>query len=133
LILLDTHALLWWQGGGARLSAAARRAVESADRLLVSPVSFWEVCVLARKGRIELDRDTFVWIQELLASDRLETAPLSPIAAVTAGMLPEAGFPGDLADALIYATAIDLATPLVTKDHALRIYASQQRTVRTIW
>lgn len=133
MILLDTHALLWWQAGGARLSAGARRAIESAGVLLVSPVSFWEIAVLVRKGRIQLDRDLHVWAQELLASDRLEAAPLSPIAAVTAGSLATPGFPGDPADALIYSTAIDLAAPLVTKDQRLRIYASERRDVRTVW
>ena len=133
MILLDSHALLWWQAGGARLSAGARRAIDAASVLLVSPVSFWEIAVLVRKGRIRLESDPHVWTQDLLASDRLQTASLSAVAAVTAGTLATPGFPGDPADALIYATAIDLAVPLVTKDERLRIYARERRDVRTIW
>ena len=49
-MLLDTHGILWWQAGGERLSAVARRAIAAAQLLLVSPVSCWEVALLAEKG-----------------------------------------------------------------------------------
>ena len=42
MILLDTHALLWWQAGGQRLSVRARREIARSERVLVSPITFWE-------------------------------------------------------------------------------------------
>jgi PIN domain nuclease of toxin-antitoxin system len=101
--------------------------------VLVSPITFWEVALLLRKGRIVLDRDAYVWTQDLLASDRMDVAPITPITALRAGRLPASGFTGDPADALIYATAAERTVPLVTKDQRLRLYARQARDVRVVW
>ena len=133
MILLDTHAILWWQAGGQRLSAAARRAIASAPAILVSPVSCWEIMLLASKGRIELDRDPFVWVQEFLATDLVAIADLTPTAAVAAARLPATGFRGDPADAFLYATARERDVPMVTKDEGLRGYARTARDLRVIW
>jgi len=54
-ILLDTHALVWWQAGGERLSTEARRVIEAAETILVSPLTLWEVATLHRRGRLVLD------------------------------------------------------------------------------
>lgn len=82
--MLDTHVLLWWQAGGHRLSLPASRAIAAADRILVSQISCWEVAVLVSKGRIELDRDTPVWVQDLLVSERVAVVGLTVTAAVAA-------------------------------------------------
>lgn len=133
LILLDTHVILWWQAGGARLSARAKREVDRADALLVSPVSFWEISRLLDKGRIELDRERYVWMSDFLSGDRVELAPLTPTAAMAAGHLPERGFEGDHADALLYATAREHMAPFISKDQAIRRYAAASREVAVIW
>lgn len=133
MILLDTHVILWWQAGGDRLSSRATKEIDRADSLLISPISFWEISILADKKRIELDRDRFVWAHDLLAGDRVELAPLTPGAAVAAGALPVSGFAGDPADALLYATAREQMVPIVTKDMAMRRHAAASRDVKTIW
>ena len=92
MILLDTHALLWWRAGGKRLSRAAARAIDRSDSILVSPVSFWEVGVLESKGAIRLDRDPFDWVRDVLRDDRMLTATMSPSAAMFAGRMPGLGF-----------------------------------------
>lgn len=81
----------------------------------------------------ELDRNAFVWADDLLAADRVELAPLAHTAAVAAGQLPAAGFRGDPADSLLYATARKLAVPLVTNDRAIRGHAGDAGDVKTIW
>ena len=131
-VLLDTHALLWWQAGGGRLSRAATNAIDAADAVLVSPLTCWEVSTLHRLGRIVLDREPATWIRDLLASDRIVTAPISPEAATWAGSLDEA-FPGDPIDRLLYATARDRRVPLVTKDERLHAFAASGREVGVIW
>jgi PIN domain nuclease of toxin-antitoxin system len=133
VILLDTHAIVWWQAGGERLSSVARRAIASAATIFVSPVSCWEIALLASKGRIQLDRDPSVWVQEFLTSDHVAIADLTPTAAVAAARLPAAGFPGDPADAFLYATARERDVPMVTKDEGLRSYARTARDLRVIW
>jgi PIN domain nuclease of toxin-antitoxin system len=133
MILLDTHALLWWQAGGERLSPAARRAIARADAVLISPISCWEVATLLTKGRIALDRDVHVWVRDLLGSDGVEPAPLSPQVAVAAALLGAAGFHGDPADRFLYATALEHSVPLVTKDDTIRAYAEKVGDMRTVW
>ena len=131
-VLLDTHALLWWQAGGERLSRRAAAAIDAAPSVLVSAVSLWEVATLQRLGRIELDRDPSAWAADLLLVERLAVANLSPEAAMWAGQLEER-FPGDPIDRLLYAIARDLRVPLVTKDAALRGFAQSAGHVAVIW
>jgi len=45
LIVLDTHALVWWVSGDAQISSPAKSAIEDAlakgDQVLVSAISAW--------------------------------------------------------------------------------------------
>ena len=131
-VLLDTHALLWWQAGGERLSRAAAAAIDAAPAVLISPLTCWEVATLHRLGRIALDREPAVWITDLLTDDRLTVVDLTAEAATWAGLLDEA-FPGDPIDRLLYATARDRRVPFVTKDEALRDFATTAGDVKVIW
>ena len=131
--LLDTHVLLWWLSGGERLSAAAAAAIDAAERILVSPISCWEVGMLARSGRIRLDRPIAIWIARIFDDRRSGVAQLSPEAAGWAGALDDARFPGDPADRLIYATAMENRVPLVSKDERLREYAAVAGDVHVLW
>ena len=131
--LLDTHVLLWWLSGGARLSAVASAAIDTAERVLISPISCWEIGMLARAGRIELDRPIASWIAMVFDDRRSGVAQLSPEAAGWAGALDDGRFPGDPADRLIYATALEHRIPLVTKDERLREFAAIAGDVHVVW
>jgi PIN domain nuclease of toxin-antitoxin system len=128
-VLLDTHALLWWQAGGRRLSQAAATAIDRAELIHLSPVTFWEIATLRRFGRVELDRELGVWVHDLLRQPRIAIAALTPEAATWAGDLG-ADFPGDLIDRLLYATGRDIRVPMVSKDERLRDYSGD---VEFIW
>jgi len=120
VIVLDTHAWLWWVSDPERLSAAVREAVEAPESVGVSAVSCWEVVMLHVRGRIALDREPRRWVKAALAADGAEPLPLGSDAAVEAALLDRRGFPGDPADRMIYATARAAGAPLATKDQALR-------------
>jgi PIN domain nuclease of toxin-antitoxin system len=128
LIVLDTHAWLWWVSEPARLGRSARRVLRDAKRIGVPAICCLEVAVAAARGRISLDRDPLDWMLEALALRGVELLPLLPAVAVRAAALP-AGFPGDRADRLIVATAQCEAAPLVTKDDRLR----GQPGLETVW
>jgi PIN domain nuclease of toxin-antitoxin system len=128
LIVLDTHAWIWWAAEPGKLSAKARAAIEASDTLGVCAVSCWEVAMLVAKGRLELDREVLVWLRQALALERLELCALTPQIAVGASRLPET-FPGDPADRMIAATAASRRAGLVSKDARLRNLPD----VRTIW
>jgi PIN domain nuclease of toxin-antitoxin system len=52
-ILLDTHALLWFAGGDARLPTQAKRAIEDPGNIIhVSAASAWEISAKHRKGKL---------------------------------------------------------------------------------
>ena len=55
MLLLDTHALLWWLGGDAHsLSKTARDAIEHADNsVYVSAASAWEIATKQRLGKLD--------------------------------------------------------------------------------
>ena len=52
-LLLDTHALIWWLRGDARLSALAQTAIaDPGNSVLVSAVSAFEVTTKHRLGKL---------------------------------------------------------------------------------
>ena len=63
----------------------------------------------------------------------MEPAPLSPAAAAWAGTLGPGSFPGDPIDRMLYATALDLRVPLVTKDERLRRLRRRAGDVDALW
>jgi len=120
MVVLDTHAWLWWSDDPSRLSATARGAIAAAGSVGVVAVSCWEVAMLAARGRIGLDREVPRWIQQALVRPGVVALPLTPKAALDAALLDHSEFPGDPADRFIYATARDAGVHLVTRDARLR-------------
>ena len=53
MILLDTHAWIWWVTESARLSAKATQAIVQANSLGVHIISCWEVAMLVEKGQVD--------------------------------------------------------------------------------
>lgn len=117
VVVLDTHVLHWWSAEPDRLSPAATAAVGGASELAVASITWFELAWLAEHGRLHVAVPTRTWLDELAAHVR--TIPATPAIATTAVTLP-ASFPGDPADRLIYATAIEHGWSLVTKDRRLR-------------
>lgn len=121
MIVLDTHAWLWWTSAAERLSAPARATIAGATEIGVCTISCWEVAMLEQRGRIALDRPVRSWVHQALAHDRVTVLPLTPDDGVDAALLGEE-FPGDPADRIIYATARRLRWPLITRDDQLRAF-----------
>ena len=131
MIVLDTHAWMWWAGEPERLSPAARRAlVETLGKspVFISAISCWEVAMLSAKGRVNLGLPIRDWITRALQGAGLSLAPLDPETAILSTSLPGAP-PSDPSDQIILATALKHGAALVTKDEELRRYGK----VRTIW
>lgn len=127
-LLLDTHVAHWWSAEPKRVSAPAREALEEADELVLAAISWYELAWLARHERIAVTVPIRSWLDGL--ASQLRTLGVTPAIAETAVGLPPA-FPGDPADRLIYATAIEHGLVLVTKDRAIRDH-DRPRSL-TIW
>ncbi|MFL5901475.1 MAG: type II toxin-antitoxin system VapC family toxin [Solirubrobacterales bacterium] len=116
-VLLDTHVVHWWSAEPKRISKPARNALEEADEHVVAAISWYELAWLAKHERIVVNIPIRSWLQGL--ATQLRTIGMTPAIADTAVALPST-FPGDPADRLIYATAIEHGLKLVSKDHAIR-------------
>lgn len=111
--LLDTHIWLWMLNEPDRIGQHLARVLkDSADKIWISPINTWEVLVLARKGRIQLDRSAGDWIAAATAPFR--EAPLTHEIALLADTL---SLPHrDPADRFLVATAKVLGLTLCTAD-----------------
>jgi PIN domain nuclease of toxin-antitoxin system len=116
-LLLDTHVIVWGTIEPGRVSAAIINALENtSNELWYSPISAWEVLLLAEKGRLAgLGGNPRRLVEELFAG--LTEAPLNTHVAIASRMidLPHE----DPADRFIAATAQVYDLTLVTEDRKL--------------
>ena len=123
-VLLDSHVVHWWSSEPDRLSEAAVGALTTADELAVASITWFELAWLAHHERIIVTVPVLAWLEEL--AEQVRTVGTTPAVAATAVSLP-ISFPGDAADRLIYATAIEHGWSLVTKDERLRGHRHPRR------
>jgi PIN domain nuclease of toxin-antitoxin system len=128
MILLDTHAWVWWATSSKNISKRADKAISSAETIYISAISCWEVSMLVAKDRLVMDRDVEVWMDQALKLQRVRLAPLTPAIAVRSSRLDRM-FTGDPADRIIVATALEYGYSIVSKDDRIRKYPK----VRVIW
>jgi PIN domain nuclease of toxin-antitoxin system len=131
LIVLDTHALVWWVAGAGRLSARAKRAIDRQlpqGTVIVSTITVLEIATAVRRGRLELGASLDQWLADLLALPELRFESVSAEIARLAGSYDDT-LPGDPADRIILATAQTVGAALVTADERLR----QSPNVTTVW
>jgi PIN domain nuclease of toxin-antitoxin system len=117
-LLLDTHIWLWYALGDPQLSENLQSTIASdTTELWLSPISTWEVLLLAEKGRISLQLDTVAWIDQSLKSLAIREAPLNHQIAILSRQieLPHQ----DPADRFIAATALHYQLQLATVDARL--------------
>ena len=118
MILLDTHVLVWLDDNNPKLGANCRAAADNAladDALAVSAISFWEVAMLVRRGRLALDVGLDTWRRDLLAGG-LRELPMDGRVGILAASL---SLHRDPADRLIAATATINDAVLATADERL--------------
>ena len=115
MIVLDSHVWFWWiNGEHSRLSAPMLEAIETADRVGVSPVSCFELALAHRKGRLELPLPPDEWLSLALQGSGVELLPFGDAIAVRAVELSEVH--RDPFDRIIIATALVLNGRLASID-----------------
>ncbi len=128
-LLLDTHAAIWLAEG--RLADAVFAQVVAAgllDGVFVSPVSAWEIGLLARprpngQPAVFFKPDPQTWFATLLSQVIIKEAPLTAKIAINSSFLPNP-FHSDPADRLLVATARTMNVPLLTRDRQILDYSA---------
>lgn len=129
VILLDTHALLWWALDPDHLSAIAAEAVDTMEAQggYASSISIWELGIKVRRGHLELP----ITVDELARRiERGRVVELVPVDTTTwLRTLSLDWDHRDPADRVIVATALIREVPVLTKDRALHDFGG----VECVW
>jgi len=119
VIALDTHVLIRLAEDSPRLGRRAVALANTAlrqDSIAVAAISFWEIAMLAEKGRLELSEPPSEIRRKTLVQGVREI-PIDGHIGIMAAQIR--GFHGDPADRLIVAAAVETGATLLTGDDAI--------------
>jgi PIN domain nuclease of toxin-antitoxin system len=117
-LLLDTHIILWSAAEPENLPQTVVEAlVNDTNELWFSPISVWEILLLAEKGRISVGSNIIDAVQDIFQKIPVKEAPLNREVAIQSRVvkLPHQ----DPADRFLAATAIVYDLTLVTADERI--------------
>jgi PIN domain nuclease of toxin-antitoxin system len=119
VILLDTHAAIWFTAADAMLGKQseflARQALAD-DLLAVSAITFWEIAMLTAKRRLQGIQSPGEQRNLILSAGIIELSITGEIALLAVELN---GLHGDPADRFIAATAVAHGATLMTADKRL--------------
>jgi PIN domain nuclease of toxin-antitoxin system len=126
-LLLDTCAAVWI-AESEKLAPQALHVLNSAYEAgvptYVSPITAWEIGLLASRNRLKLLITPQRWFARLLQTPTVQLAEMSPDLLIASSFLPGRP-PRDPADRIIAATARDYGCTLMTRDRTLLDYGEQ--------
>ena len=124
VFLLDTCAVIWIANGDPLhepAESALREAYVTGGGLAVSPMTAWEIAMLAEKGKIALSIAPEVWFERFCALPGVTLAAMPPEVLIASCALPGAP-PADPVDRILAATTRAFGYTLVTRDRHLLTY-----------
>ena len=111
-LLIDTHLLLWLALGSERLSTAAREIIgDSANDLVFSAASIWEIAIKSGLGKIDADPELLV---DAIGDSGFAELPVTATHAARVRGLPH--HHADPFDRLLVAQALSEPLRLLTAD-----------------
>lgn len=114
-VLLDTHIVLWWFQGAARLSATAKGLLRDPGvTVMVSAASAWEIVIKYKAGKLDAASALISRFQAALEEEHFVELPITVAHAVHAGLLE--GFHKDPFDRVLIAQARIESLPVVSTD-----------------
>jgi PIN domain nuclease of toxin-antitoxin system len=120
-LLLDTCVVIWLTEKASLAPAAVEALRVNAGATYISPITAWEVGMLAARGRLQLLIRPERWFANLFDVQGVLLAEMSPDLLIASSYLPGKP-PRDPTDRIIAATARELGALLVTRDRALLEY-----------
>ena len=126
-LLLDTCAAIW-VSDDQPLADEALTAIERShgrgEFVYVSPITAWEIGLLASRGKLTSPMSPQRWFERLLEAPGVQLADMSPDVLIASSFLPGVP-PRDPADRILAATARERGYRLMTRDTVLLTYARQ--------
>jgi PIN domain nuclease of toxin-antitoxin system len=123
--LLDTHTLIWAISKSHHLSKKVTGIIkDSQNEIVVSAVSFWEISIKARIGKLNLDGLTSEALLTLSEEMAFQPIGLTVEEAATYGRLEDAGH-SDPFDRILIWQAISRNMTLLSKDEAFQKFIKQ--------
>ncbi len=114
VVLLDTHAWAWSLTADARLRPSAASAIEAADTVMVSAISFFEIAQKVRLGKWPQMEPYIDQLPARLEAQGGVQAGLDAAICLAAGTMAWAH--RDPFDRILAATAQRLSCPIVSAD-----------------
>ena len=129
MIVLDTCAIIWDALDQNKLTPKARKAIKQTEsELIICDISIWEISMLIKRNRIEINNTASEFINLLLQSRNFHVQGITPeIAELSVNFGQEIN--NDPADRLIAATSILRNAPIITADQNIR----DATILETIW
>jgi PIN domain nuclease of toxin-antitoxin system len=117
-LLLDTHILLWSLLDPGQLSMRVADELENtSNELWLSPITTWEILLLAEKGQVILDAEPEMWLRGVFERIPFREAVINHEIAIQS-RIPDLTHQ-DPADRFLAATSIVYGLTLVTADKRL--------------
>ncbi len=128
MVLLDTHALVWWTLDPEKLSRKASAACAKIVRTgsVISSISIWEIGIKIRNGRIDIGMTIEEYTRKILKMNCVEIVPVDEKIWMDSLRLNWEN--RDPADRVIVATARSRSVPIISKDEKIAAFVKN-----TIW
>ena len=125
--LFDTHALIFWNNNESVSEEFIRFFDNQANKgnLYISSISFWEIALLVKKGRMSMS-NVHGWKNEILSNTNILLIEPSASEMIHSTLLPD--HHKDPFDRLLIAQANQNSLRIVTKDRKIEKYE-----VETFW
>ena len=123
MIVLDTHAWIWWVDDHPRLKRSVRDRIDAERDVCVSAISLLEIATAVSHGRLVLKPTAERWLEIAQLAEQIRIEPLTDMLCIQSTTLP-GEFHRDPADRLIVALARLLEADLVTADQKILSYSN---------
>ena len=121
-LLLDTHLVLWWLNGDARLPQPVLERVQAPEaEVFVSQASLWEMAIKVSTGRLQVDLPE---LERQLPLQGFRWLPISNAHLLAVAELESDGVHRDPFDRLLVCQSRVEPMLLLTVDSQLRSFGS---------
>ena len=126
-LLLDPQIIYWWMFESARVPTQARTLIEqSAESVLISRASQWEMAIKISKGKLKLDLRIF---NHQVIADGFTWLPIEDEHVLQVATLPMFDDHKDPFDRLLVAQSLSEPLILLTADAKLARYGTTVQVV----